>query len=896
MNRNSGKACAGQLMRSLPTPCRSASTDRADRIRMEQRAAPQCSHPVFRGNGSGCQLTAADLQSLSTAREVPRSDSVCGTPRSMAGSAPASPFVRSPPGSTFAGGLLGPDWASPDPASASPQVYVGSSRGGSPSTVPQVLSEASTSPPELPGCEAGILVDSRPRESEELHVDAANGCSGAPCASGPPAPWSWGARTDLAERDLNIMNPGFLQPSSGEKGKPKAPAPGSENTFVAQPDPGGNTTASQCGADNLAVPTLGQTDENTPPSETSFGTSISFNMSPMTVASAVPFIGKSEPNGETRRRSLSLTSRSSRTSLAPSRIAADSPVPLPDSPTHEAQPLADTPASEGTGMITPVAGGAHDGQTPSLQGGGCGSSSSSAPASTSKVAQMRSLWERRFSAAAEAGGSSASTNSSKVYGRGRALGDDRRSSAWFRCASQMVRRLQHQEDRTNRKVNHLMERLREVTGASDAGSPLSSVPSEPESPFDKEPCDSPTSQLHQQMVRNIESQHRSQQRLSKALLRIVSLDTVFRQAEEGQRRAVVDAVAGPKAGHLSGDVESDDFRSTKELWQGADLAVADRMALKADSSHSSRRTSAQQPEEEAEAPSLPDATAATRPAGKVAPDESHDRGEVDISRQSQSTCLTDEPAREPQPKESPRDEEESACLPSVFQELLSLDPDDELTGVAAEGSDGPGTPPQNGDSGLPLGDAAEEAEASAIDSSSETDNGGTEVAEPDDSFEATNRPRAGEEGMPRAETYLYQSEQSEMHKQVLVIVPEGMGENRLVSFVYENKKHDVKIPEGYSVGQEVAIFVPKRPPLERNAAQAMCRGHAGFPDRLNVTEPLKHSSRARPPCSLEDPEFRHRHQLYTLLRGAMMSPLLPFTPEEPEYEEESDGDQPAGVI
>lgn len=136
--------------------------------------------------------------------------------------------------------------------------------------------------------------------------------------------------------------------------------------------------------------------------------------------------------------------------------------------------------------------------------------------------------------------------------------------------------------------------------------------------------------------------------------------------------------------------------------------------------------------------------------------------------------------------------------------------------------------------------------------------------------------------MPRVDTILHALEQCELQRQVMVVVPEGMGENRMVSFYYENRKHDVVIPEGYEVGQEVPILVPKRPPLERNPASAVCRGHQNFLDRMNIVEPLKHSSRVVGNCSLDDPEFRHRHYLYSLLRGGNMNPLLPFTPEEDE--------------
>mmetsp|Transcript_12640 Transcript_12640/g.36300 ORF Transcript_12640/g.36300 Transcript_12640/m.36300 type:complete len:1014 (-) Transcript_12640:87-3128(-) len=150
------------------------------------------------------------------------------------------------------------------------------------------------------------------------------------------------------------------------------------------------------------------------------------------------------------------------------------------------------------------------------------------------------------------------------------------------------------------------------------------------------------------------------------------------------------------------------------------------------------------------------------------------------------------------------------------------------------------------------------------------------------SFDVAAHPRAGEEGMPRQETLLFMLEQNEMHRQVLVRVPEGMMENRLVSFIYEGKKHDVVIPQGYTVGQEVPILVPRRPPLERSQAQAMCRGHSNFADRNSILEPLRHSSRAERTCRLDDPEFRHRYDLYSMLRGTNMHPLLPQMPEEEE--------------
>lgn len=149
----------------------------------------------------------------------------------------------------------------------------------------------------------------------------------------------------------------------------------------------------------------------------------------------------------------------------------------------------------------------------------------------------------------------------------------------------------------------------------------------------------------------------------------------------------------------------------------------------------------------------------------------------------------------------------------------------------------------------------------------------------DDSFELADRPKPGEEGMPRGSTMLYLFEQNELNRHVHITVPEGMGPERVVSFVLENKKHDVQIPEGFLVGQQVLVQVPKRPPLERNPTIAWCRGHANFPDRVNILEPLKHNSRADSNAKLDHPEFVHRRWLYSLLRGSSMSPLLAMVEE-----------------
>jgi len=172
-------------------------------------------------------------------------------------------------------------------------------------------------------------------------------------------------------------------------------------------------------------------------------------------------------------------------------------------------------------------------------------------------------------------------------------------------------------------------------------------------------------------------------------------------------------------------------------------------------------------------------------------------------------------------------------------------------------------------------DGEETFSPAALSSSSKSSPSGDESP-----FDPSCHPRPGQEGMPRQQTLLQMFEDCELRRETRIIVPEGLGKNRKVTFVFENTRLEVALPEGYQVGQEVPILVPKRPPLEKNVAQAHCRGHPGFPDKHTIMEPLRHSSRADKTCKLGDPEFVQRYEMYKHLRGKSMHPLLPFTPEE----------------
>jgi hypothetical protein len=246
------------------------------------------------------------------------------------------------------------------------------------------------------------------------------------------------------------------------------------------------------------------------------------------------------------------------------------------------------------------------------------------------------------------------------------------------------------------------------------------------------------------------------------------------------------------------------------------------------------------------------------------------------ANEEQSASLTDEaePAREPQPLESPREFDWSKTTRA--SEDHDHDPAEtvpstvELNSSTEENTPIPESP-----------DRESAADRSAADRS---------TFSVDDSFIAS-APRATEDGMPRSETFLQQIEQCELSKELRIIVPEGMSENRVVSFFYEGRRHEVEVPQGYAVNSEVPITIAKRPPLELTHRLSVLRCHAQFQDRGSIVDSLRHGARVVQPEQGSDdpldrpgmlmaPEFRHRQYLYSLLRGGAMHPLLPYTPED----------------
>ncbi|CAE8696794.1 unnamed protein product [Polarella glacialis] len=265
----------------------------------------------------------------------------------------------------------------------------------------------------------------------------------------------------------------------------------------------------------------------------------------------------------------------------------------------------------------------------------------------------------------------------------------------------------------------------------------------------------------------------------------------------------------------------------------------------------------------------------------------------DCSRSSYSTRKSvDEPALEPQPKDSPRKQGFHDKLKAIVEAELKKhedeDQDDEPVETLHTAEPSVASfDPTTADGQDTEGVRNEDEEGTSVNSSVRTDTTGVDDCELSDESplpSAINRPQAGQEGMPRSETLLHMIEQNVLNRTIVITVPEGMDHTRVVNFNFEAQLMKVTIPDGYVAGQQVQITVPtgKRPPLERNVVQAWHRGHQHFPDRHCVMEPLKHCCRVVSQISLDHPEFKQRYALYGMLQGKSMHPLLPDMPEENE--------------
>lgn len=420
------------------------------------------------------------------------------------------------------------------------------------------------------------------------------------------------------------------------------------------------------------------------------------------------------------------------------------------------------------------------------------------------VQEKISLWETMSAGSGRNPKMSTSTSGS----RGRATGVS--GSAWYRCFSDMTRNLRQETSQMAR----LMERLREVPGCDEAGSPFSTRSNEMSSPGE-DVSDSPETQKIKAQLVDMNRHLKLTKKLYRAMDGLLrhSLDPVFAQESREGRCASTSSTSSP---------------------------ASPRQSLTAS------------------------IAGPRRPSDKVfEEDTTACHSEVDSSRNSHSTG--DSEGRRSQVQDSPR-----FAVPNWMRPELRCSDERKKDEEALVSTDLGGTEQANN------GDIDEET---ATNTSSSND-----ISESFDNV----APLPGQEGMPRHETILYHLEQQELHRQVTLIVPEGMDATRRVNFIYEDQEMTVAIPEGYDIGQQVTVQVPtrKRPPLERNSTQAFHRGHQHLPDRQLVMENLRHCCRVTTSISLDHPEYKTRYQLYGMLQGKSMTPMLP---EMPEGEEPQDG-------
>jgi len=757
---------------------------------------------------------------------------------------------------------------------------------GSPSTVPRVsCSGRSSSPSTVPAVAS-------PNSGLRSHVDSPNsGLHDEPpqwtSSSGLPHSWPLdnggvpyntlkeqapppnasafasppitnrcdGALMEIDNNSLSSRRPGMC-----EDRKPATPVSGVENIGVSPMQ------------ENISSPGSDQSKE----------TSVSFNLSPIRRVQVPPLgVGVSHPyslsdtlslRSSLPPASLGSAPSSHTSSSAPSRRESLQPQPsekvMPMGQSSEGGDEAGGPTIAIPSLVAPCGELVGD----AAAGGTAGNRSIG---SVSKVAEMKSFWEKQTRPSIGSGcGADAGVDTGV-----RTPGNLRQSSSsWLRCASDMVRRMKHEEKTTSQLTKRLLERLRVEERDVDYGSPtntsdsMSDLFSPGSGPDDQE---SPTKQVCKGLLHNSNAMWRTQRQMSKAIIRVLSLDSGKDGAKErgkdvdcpwcgrsdaqsnrlagAEPQRCIDVDSAPKLGISIADPTCNPCFA-KECDEGGTAPHTVSTKIETADLDSHRRASlqsTQQPESEAD---------------ELLPSPAQ-------AKEEQSASLTDEaePAREPQPLESPREFDWSKTTRA--SEDHDHDPAEtvpstvELNSSTEENTPIPESP-----------DRESAADRSVADRS-------TLSVDADDSFIAS-APRATEDGMPRSETFLQQIEQCELSKELRIIVPEGMSANRVVSFFYEGRRHEVEVPQGYAVNSEVPITIAKRPPLELTHRLSVLRCHAQFQDRGSIVDSLRHGARPvqqeQGPDNpmLQAPEFRHRQYLYSLLRGGAMHPLLPYTPED----------------
>merc|ERR1719424_2521927 len=477
----------------------------------------------------------------------------------------------------------------------------------------------------------------------------------------------------------------------------------------------------------------------------------------------------------------------------------------------------------------------------------------------SKVAAMRSLWEHRTArdASQQRGRSSSASAYNVTVGRGRsnsreALG---RSSSDLdaqrrRCSlsqtekvrESCVKRLQREEEATKRYTRGLDDLIKQLAGGgrdvdevdcsvADGDSCLSDSAAE-----DVE--GSPATKLCREMSKSNRACWRSQRHLTKVVMKVLAMDIAVQPsaspapASAAESPIVLEAplipsvpLIAPSAYReiapslsLAGDI------NWRQLLTSAateplplpqvlpPLSLPDLKGLVATppilGDFKSPPTTPQ-PEEEAEGP-LPKKSGVEE---QIIPDKSK---LLEAEEASLAAKLGGE--KEKGSRNSTQSVAEPDHEPKFFGRS-PRDPNDELSSSTEQPSlESPGGATSSNSfarpsaTGLVTETEPEEMVVTEADSSLNS-SGIAEGAGDDDSVEEEaecevsanidevsedySQIRPCEDGMQRMCTMLQAIEQGELKRELYIMVPDGMGADRKVTFSFENKSHEVAVPEGY---------------------------------------------------------------------------------------------------
>lgn len=498
----------------------------------------------------------------------------------------------------------------------------------------------------------------------------------------------------------------------------------------------------------------------------------------------------------------------------------------------------------------------------------------------SKVSQMRNFWEQRSASQKAPGrGRASSATANSTAGRGRSSSREReeqrvRRASLSQLDPKLYRRMKKEEEETKSTTRCLEDLVRDLDlrGAEQTVSDLDTSMTDA---LDQSSTveDSPTDNKYKCLYKSTRASWRRQQKICKTLIQLLGAESGRANIEPFEAGAAVEAPATTPAASTELPQHAP-LPPARDILTSLNLP-ADKAVPEVTKGHSPPATP--QPEEEADGPlprksGVEDTALLRRKSKLLAAEEAlHEHPMIESSRNS--TLSDAEPAREPQPLgQSPRDRTDD--LSSSTETPMLESPEGPTSSSYARPSASE-PEPQEGlvpevESSMNSSGLGEE-ESANIDQSI------------DDALADYSSVRPGEEGMERAVTMLHMIEQGELKRELYIMVPEGIGPDRKVQFSFENRSHEVIVPDGYEVGAQVLVTISNRPFLERTINQGLRRGHPHpeFADRYSIIDNLRHSLRTDVDNSnLGADEFRNRYNLYMLLRGRCGAPLLPFTEEE----------------